>query len=915
MPLPAVKVVFQDVNVRVKDTVILKNVSGESLQGELLAIMGPSGSGKTTLLNVLAGRGVGTLTGSILMNNVPLTKKLKRKIAFVLQEDIFFENLTLRETLVFTACLRLPSKMSYADKLEKVDDIVETLDLRKCLDTKIGSAMNRGLSGGEKKRTSIGSELLNDPAILVLDEPTTGLDSTTACNLIDMLQKYAVTHNKTVITSIHQPSSQIFYKFHKLMLLSEGEVVYLGSSHDIMDYFSSINLHCYIPHYNAADFILDKAKGTKEDLDILHKAANEQRWTTFNRRVPSIAGYVPQKSSSQMNRHAAMLADFNTVKENQDVVGVTSERFPDDSGAKNLDQDDQAAKEIITTEESAPTKESKDASVQEMNTNLNHQEATNTDKQEESPEHMKSEKKNRNKSEDDENDDIVLGERWASSWRTQYTTLCHRSFKQNLSEVLTMVDLLRHIVLGIIFGILYFQLDHTEERLHDIRGIVMDKAKGTKEDLDILHKAANEQRWTTFNRRVPSIAGYVPQKSSSQMNRHAAMLADFNTVKENQDVVGVTSERLPDDSGAKKLDQDDQAAKEIITTEESAPTKESKDASVQEMNTNLNHQEATNTDKQEESPEHMKSETKNRNKSEDDENDDIVLGERWASSWRTQYTTLCHRSFKQNLSEVLTMVDLLRHIVLGIIFGILYFQLDHTEERLHDIRGIIFFGTVYWGFDSVFTTITTFPKERDVINKERASGMYRLSAYYLAKLTSELPLMIIFPTIHFNIYYWLGGLNNFIGAYLAAWGILILNTLVGQSLGLAISAYSPDMSTSITFLAIYMLSAMMLGGFYVEILPFWLEWTQYLSFLFYTYNLFLRVEFNIRGDPVKCAKEESIFEECITGNATEVDGETALDSMDVLDIPVWANLVALGGFLLVFRLLGYYVLKIKYKPK
>ncbi|XP_072041015.1 uncharacterized protein [Amphiura filiformis] len=658
--------------------------------------MGPSGSGKTTLLNVLAGRGVGTLTGSILMNNVPLTKKLKRKIAFVLQEDIFFENLTLRETLVFTACLRLPSTMPYADKLKKVDDIVETLDLRKCLDTKIGSAMDRGLSGGEKKRTNIGSELLNDPAILVLDEPTTGLDSTTACNLIDMLQKYAVTHNKTVITSIHQPSSQIFYKFHKLMLLSEGEVVYFGSSHDVMDFFSSINLHCYIPHYNAADFILDKAKGTKEELDILHKAAKEQRWTTFNRPVPSIAGSVPQTSSGQMNGHALMPADDKTMKENQ---AVTSESLSDGSGTKELVQGE-AAKDIATTEESAPTKESKDASVQEMNTNLNHQEATNTDKQEESPEHMKAETN-----------------------------------------------------------------------------------------------------------------GFIP------------------------------------------------------------------------------------------------------NSSEDDGNDDIVLGERWASSWRTQYTTLCRRSFKQNFSEVLTKIDLLRHIVLGIIFGILYFQLDHTEERLHDIRGIIFFGTVYWGFDSVFTTITTFPTERDVVNKERASGMYRLSAYYLAKLTSELPLMIIFPTIHFNIYYWLGGLNNFIGAYLAAWCILILNTLVGQSLGLAISAYSPDMSTAITFLAIYMLSAMMLGGFYVEILPFWLEWTQYLSFLFYTYNLFLRVEFNIRGDPVKCAKEESIFEECITGNATEVDGETALDSMDVLDIPVWANLVALGGFLLVFRLLGYYVLKIKYKPK
>ena len=74
----------------------------------------------------------------------------------------------------------------------------------------------------------------------------------------------------------------------------------------------------------------------------------------------------------------------------------------------------------------------------------------------------------------------------------------------------------------------------------------------------------------------------------------------------------------------------------------------------------------------------------------------------------------------------------------------------------------------------------TVPTEREVINKERASGMYQLSAYYLAKITSEVPLMIIFPTIHFNIYYWFAGLNSYVGAYFSAWSIILLVTFVGQ---------------------------------------------------------------------------------------------------------------------------------------
>uniref|UniRef100_F6SUP0 ABC transporter domain-containing protein n=1 Tax=Ciona intestinalis TaxID=7719 RepID=F6SUP0_CIOIN len=678
---PGLELRFRNLQFKIKDKQILYDVSGTGHPGKVLAIMGPSGSGKTTLLNVLGGR-IKCSRCQATIGGQPLTKRTRRNISYVLQQDIFFPNLTLQQTLMFAAQLRLPESLTTHDKKEIVEGLIDQLDMRKCTKTIIGDNMNRGLSGGEKKRANIANELLTDPAVLLLDEPTSGLDSSTAFALTLSLKKYAVQSGKTVMMTIHQPSAQMFFQFDTVLLLSGGKVAYYGAPNDVLKDFSDMGYACDTTHYNPADFIL-------------------------------------------------LLSVYKLPK---------------------------ARKKLFLTKSIEP------------NTRIVH------------------------------------------------------------SNKFTSVSLLKSIVLAI------------QSRAAKYSAIIIDVVKSGNESADRLISASNRRRLNTPD--CPILKSTV---------------------------------------SAHELHHESEGNNCICATEDI----ENSDSSIDRF-------------------------------SDEDDTDS-----RWNTSFFTQFKVLTQRSFIQGKYRFLSTLKFVKTIGVALICGLLWFEIGRgrvREVEVQDITACLFFVTLFNSFNSLFDILMVFPSEREVINKERMSGSYRLSAYYLAKSVSELPLGIILPSISTFIIYWMAGLNGFqeAWAFFGTWFVMILMTVGMQSLGMFIGTATMDFDHALVLAIFIMITFMLLGGFYIKNIPTWLHWLRYVSPFQYSWSLMLYMEFD-SNERVLCSPENSMFPSCVV-NGTMPGNETRfVEFKDILnangaDVPAWACVLSLIGTLVVFRVIGYILLRMFHKP-
>jgi ABC-type multidrug transport system ATPase subunit/ABC-type multidrug transport system permease subunit len=237
---------------------VLDNVSASMPSGSLTAIIGSSGSGKTSLLNLMASRMSVSRTntsGTTTFNDDPDITRTRS--AYVMQEDVLIPTLTVRETLRYSADLRLPPPTTPTERHAIVEQVILELGLKECANTRIGTTAHKGCSGGEKRRTSIGVQLLANPSVLFCDEPTTGLDATSAYQIIRTLKRLAL-DGRTVVVSIHAPRSEIWSLFDNVVLLARGATLYSGSVEGSLAHFEKCG-HVLPSFVNPAEFLIDLA--------------------------------------------------------------------------------------------------------------------------------------------------------------------------------------------------------------------------------------------------------------------------------------------------------------------------------------------------------------------------------------------------------------------------------------------------------------------------------------------------------------------------------------------------------------------------------------------------------------------------------------------------------------------------------
>ncbi|XP_057799017.1 ABC transporter G family member 14 [Salvia miltiorrhiza] len=573
-----------------KEKTILNGVTGMVSPGEILAMLGPSGSGKTTLLTALGGRLSGRLSGKITYNGQPFSGSIKRRTGFVAQDDVLYPHLTVFETLFFTALLRLPKSLTKEEIVQHVEHVIVELGLTKCRNSMIGGPLFRGISGGEKKRVSIGQEMLINPSLILLDEPTSGLDSTTALRILNTVKGLA-SGGRTVITTIHQPSSRLYHMFDKVVLLSEGCPIYYGLASTAMEYFSSIGFSTSIT-INPADLLLDLANGIGPDF-----------------------------------QHAAEHSNCTQ-------------------------QDPTSVRELLIS-----------------------------------------------------------------------------AYDKNISTRL-------------------------------------------KTEL--------------FSSDVSS----------------------YNNTKE----------------------------------------------------------------------------TSIRN----------VKSQKWCTTWWHQFKILLLRGLRERRFEAFNKLRIFQVLSVAVLGGLLWWRTP--SSHIDDRTAMLFFFSVFWGFYPLYNAVFTFPQERRMLIKERSSGMYRLSSYFLARTVGDLPLELALPTAFTFIFYWMGGLKPDPVTFILSLLVVLFSVLVSQGLGLAFGAILMDVKQAATLASVTTMAFLIAGGYYVRHIPPFIAWLKYLSYSYYCYKLLLGIQYN-----------ENDYYECSKGVYCRVGDYPAIEAVGFNHL--WLDAAIMMLMLVGYRFLAYLALQ------
>jgi len=288
-------------------------------------ILGASGAGKTSLLNSIAGEVTsGELSGHIYVNGNEANGSIVKKCSgFVQQDDVVLDTMTVEEAIIMSARLRLPRELSDSEKMQKAQETIDVLGIRKCAKSIIGSATAKGISGGERKRVCMAMELVTDPSVLFLDEPTSGLDTFTAFSVVKLLKDLAAS-GRTVIATLHQPSSEIFHLIDDLVIMAEGKCMYMGPPEDSIEYFAAHGYRC--PKFsNPADYYF---------MSILNQSSNAEgeKFTAEERISKLLEAWAESPQQKEIEKSLLMTKNSNlpakkaTVSSFYQQLTILSER-------------------------------------------------------------------------------------------------------------------------------------------------------------------------------------------------------------------------------------------------------------------------------------------------------------------------------------------------------------------------------------------------------------------------------------------------------------------------------------------------------------------------------------------------------------------------------------------------------------
>ncbi|KAL0443507.1 UNVERIFIED_CONTAM: ABC transporter G family member 9 [Sesamum latifolium] len=274
--------------------------------------------------------------------------------------------------------------------------------------------------------------------------------------------------------------------------------------------------------------------------------------------------------------------------------------------------------------------------------------------------------------------------------------------------------------------------------------------------------------------------------------------------------------------------------------------------------------------------------------------DDQKQLKRWSNTWWAQFSVLLIRGLKERRHQTFNVMNVLQVLSVGIMSGLLWWHSDMSH--LQDQVGFFNFSAGFWCFFAAFEAIFTIPQERMMLEKERSSGMYRLSSFFMALTLGDLPMQLVLPTIYYTLTYWMAGLKPKPGYFLAGFFITLYNVVCSHSLGLAIGAVVLDMKAAAVLGAIISLVFQLGGGYFVQNIPAFMKWIKYFSLIQHTFKLLLGSQYR-PGETYPCADNKT----CLIEDFPQIKAVGGLHGQA-------ASIIAMAVMFVGYRLIAYLAL-------